>query len=327
MPLNPFDKSSRLLAKLDAPGFLGWLLGLPPESLVFRGWLDTRGVPFATHPDQTGDTVAHLKNPAENGMPWAIIIEFQTTPDPDMLSRLLGYMSGVLEKLRPDPEKKSRFEIGTAVVNLTGIGNASRNMSWLAAELVTQIKVKERNLERESADETLAGIESGRWSRCVLPWIPLMAGADNPDTVDRWKRLAESEPNSRLKAEYGAIAQQFAARVKRKELWQEKLKGWNVEESTVANEWVAIGEARGEARGVAVGEARGVALGEARGKVAGGLQIARENLIEVGTKRFGSEPSESQQTTLKAIADPAMLTQLLVRSLDVSSWEELLSSE
>ena len=97
-----------------------------------------------------------------------------------------------------------------------------------------------------------------------------------------------------------------------------------MEESTVANEWVAIGEARGEARGVAVGEARGVALGEARGKVAGGLQIARENLIEVGTKRFGSEPLESQQTTLKAIADPAMLTQLLVRSLDVASWEELL---
>jgi len=47
-------------------------------------------------------------------------------------------------------------------------------------------------------------------------------------------------------------------------------------------------------------------------------------LIEVGTKRFGSEPLESQQTTLKAIADPAMLTQLLVRSLDVASWEELL---
>jgi len=185
-------------------------------------------------------------------------------------------------------------------------------MQWLSAGFITHLQAKERNLERESADETLAGIESSRWSRCVLPWIPLMAGADNPDTVDRWKRLAESEPNSRLKAEYGAIAKQFAARVKRNELWNKKLEGWNVEESTVANEWIALGEARG------------VALGEARGKVVGGLQIARENVIEVGTKRFGREPSESQQMILKAITDMAMLTQLLVRSLDVDSWDELL---
>jgi hypothetical protein len=35
---NVFDKASRFAAKLDPPGFLSWLLGLPPDGFAFRGW-------------------------------------------------------------------------------------------------------------------------------------------------------------------------------------------------------------------------------------------------------------------------------------------------
>jgi len=190
-------------------------------------------------------------------------------------------------------------------------------MQWLSAGFITHLQAKERNLERESADETLAGIESSRWSRCVLPWIPLMAGADNPDTVDRWKRLAESEPNSRLKAEYGAIAKQFAARVKRNELWNKKLEGWNVEESTVANEWIALGEARG----VALGEARGVALGEAHGRLEGVRLLFRD----LGTERFGS-PTPSIESAIVAITDVNRLTKLVKQVSNAVSWDDLLAT-
>jgi hypothetical protein len=69
MAVNPFDKASRFAANLDAAGFLGWLLALPPQNYEFRGWLDTRGVAFPGHPDRTGDTVAHLTNPMEHGVP------------------------------------------------------------------------------------------------------------------------------------------------------------------------------------------------------------------------------------------------------------------
>ena len=38
MPGNHFDKAARYAAKLDPPGFLGWLLGLPPGELGFVGF-------------------------------------------------------------------------------------------------------------------------------------------------------------------------------------------------------------------------------------------------------------------------------------------------
>jgi hypothetical protein len=45
MPENDYDKANRYAANLDAPGFLSWLLGLPPERFAFRGWLNTRRLP------------------------------------------------------------------------------------------------------------------------------------------------------------------------------------------------------------------------------------------------------------------------------------------
>ena len=38
-PPNPFDQASRYTAKLDAPGFLHWLLPGLPATLAFRDWL------------------------------------------------------------------------------------------------------------------------------------------------------------------------------------------------------------------------------------------------------------------------------------------------
>lgn len=304
MPQNHYDKASRFAAKLDASEFFRWLLRLPREAFGFHRWLDTRGVPFPGDPDRTGDTVAHIENSSEHGVPWALAVEFQTQPDPDMFGRLLGYLSGLWLTLRPDPERGSRFHMGAAVVNLTGVGLATRDMRWPATGLTTHLGVVERNLERESASELLAGIESEHWSRCLLPWVPLLAGSDAPELVDRWKLLAEGEPNSRRRAEYGGLALVFADKADRKLLWQEKLEGWNMQESVVVNEWIAMGEKRGEARGR--------------------MELARTSVIHVGTKRFGRGPSEAQQATLDAITDITRLTELLDRALDVGSWEELL---
>jgi hypothetical protein len=58
--------------KLDPAGFLGWALGLAATEFEFRGWLDTRGVPFPGELDRTGDTVVHLADPATNLVPWAL---------------------------------------------------------------------------------------------------------------------------------------------------------------------------------------------------------------------------------------------------------------
>lgn len=307
MPQNVYDKASRFAARIDPPGFFGWLLGLRADAFTFRGWLDTRGVPFPGDPDRTGDTVARLDNPTEHGLPWAVAVEFQSRPDPEMFGRLMGYLSGLWAGVRPDDERGSRFHVAAAVVNLTGTGLTSREMTWPAAGLVTQLRVVERNLEREVAEDLLAAIESGGYSRCMLPWVPLLAGGDDPDLVDRWKALAAAEPDPRRRANYAVIARIFAEKAGRLDLWQAKLEGWAVEESSVVNEFIALGESRGEARG------RVLSL--------------RASVLRIGTKRFGRGPTDAQRVAIEAINDPDRLNRLEERALDVNSWEELLPQE
>lgn len=308
MPENHFDQASRFAAKLDPVEFVGWLLGLPMEAFTFRGWLDTRGLPFPGDTERVSDTVARLDDVSQHGVPWAVAIEFQSQPDPTMFGRLLGYLAELWLNCKPDEGRGSRFQLGAAVVNLSGNGSTSREMRWPAAGLATQLLVVERNLEREPAADLLAAIEAGR-SRCLLPWIPLMSGGGNADTIDRWKALAEAEADRRRKAEFAGLALVFADKAGCKEQWAEKLEGWNVEESTVVKEWIARGEARGEARGKEIGE----------------MQEAQANILRLGVKRFGVAP-EAIEASVKAIQDRARLHRILDRILDATGWDDLLAT-
>jgi hypothetical protein len=244
MPRNVFDQAGRFAAQLDPAGFVAWALRVPPDAVRFRGWLDTRGVPFPGDPDHTGDTVARLDDPA-GGQPWAVAVEFQIEPDPLMFGRLLGYLSGVRLARKPDPERGSRFHLGAAVLNLTGTGTASREMRWPAAGLVTHLGAAERNLAAESAGELLGAIETRTRPRGLLPWAPLMTGGDDPGIIDRWKAAAEAEPDDRRRSDYAGLALVFADAADRKPAWKLALKEWNMKRSSVVDEWKAEGETRG----------------------------------------------------------------------------------
>jgi hypothetical protein len=74
-----------------------------------------------------------------------------------------------------------------------------------------------------------------------------------------------------------------------------------VEESTVVNEWIATGEARGRA------------------------EASRALLLRLGTKKFGRGPSDAQRAAIDAMTEPAHLSRLADRVLDVTSWDELLA--
>src|SRR5947209_939105 len=80
---NVFDQAARYSVQSDPHGFLRWVVpGLDPR-LRFRGWLDTRTLPFPGTPDRTCDTVAALDDgDAEDGRSWAVVAEFQTEPEP-----------------------------------------------------------------------------------------------------------------------------------------------------------------------------------------------------------------------------------------------------
>ena len=69
MASNPFDQACRYLARLEPAPFLAWLLGIAPDRLKFRGWLDTRTVRFPGDPELTCDTIAHLEDRAANQQP------------------------------------------------------------------------------------------------------------------------------------------------------------------------------------------------------------------------------------------------------------------
>ena len=82
MAVNRFDQASRYAAKLDPPGLLRWLLRW--DAFTFRGWLDTRSLPFPGEEDRTCDTVACITDDAFADRPWAVPLEFQTRPDSSM---------------------------------------------------------------------------------------------------------------------------------------------------------------------------------------------------------------------------------------------------
>lgn len=247
MPRNDYDQASRYAVKLDPPGFLGGALGLPEPAFVFEGWLDTRGVPFPGDYDRTGDTVARLADPSTNLVPWAVALEFQAEPDPVMFGRLMVYLGHLWLAIKPDPERGSRFRLGAVVVNLTGTGYATRRMEWPAAGLETTIAVRERNMEDESADEVLTGVAAGRWSRGLLPWIPLMTGGGDTGIIDRWKALADGEPDARRRSEYAGLAQVLANAAGRAAIWKNALRDWNMRQSEVVMEWREEGRADGRA--------------------------------------------------------------------------------
>lgn len=302
MPANPFDKAARYLAKMDHAMFFAWATGLPvslpgrpSQNEVFRSqaggfafdrWLDTRAVPLPNEPDQIGDTVACVRNTAVEEPPWAVAIEFQIEPDALMFGRMLCYLGQLWLTLKPDDERGSRFNVAGIVVNLTGTGRASQNMRWPDAGFVTQFGIVERNLASENADDLLAGIEGGRWSRAVLPWLPLMIGGDKPDIIDRWKALADGEPNRRHKADYAVLAVTFAGAVKRKDIWEKALEGWNMIESEVANEWMAVGKAKGLAEG----------------KAEGRTEQAASAVVAVLEAKYGRVPAE-MEAKIRGTAD------------------------
>ncbi|MDY3560296.1 hypothetical protein R5W23_001525 [Gemmata sp. JC673] len=286
MPANPFDKAARYVTKMDPLAFLAWAFGVPTSEITFGGWLDTRAVPLPHEPDQIGDTVARARNFGTEEAPWAIAIEFQIEPDPMMFGRLMIYLGHLWQSLKPDPERGSRFNIGAVVVNLTGTGRASREMRWPGTPLVTHLGVVERNLVTERAATLLAGIEAGHWSRALLPWLPLMTGGDDAVIIDRWKVLAEGEPDRRARGTYGGLALVFAAAAGRREVWEKALEGWNVIESPVVNEWIALGKAKGVAEGRAEGRAEQAVL----------------MLLNVLAAKFGSTPAEVE-AAVRSCAD------------------------
>jgi hypothetical protein len=293
---NPYDKGSRYAARLDPPGFWAWLLRGSPR-VRFHSWLDTRTLPFPGEPDLTCDTVACLRDETAPDVWWAVPLEFLIRPDGTMFGRLLEYLGRLWREQRPVEAPTLRFHVAAAVVNLTGVGQTSRDMH-LGTTLRTCLQVCERNLAAEDAGVTLADIAVGRVARCLLPFIPLMHGGCQVAMIEQWKQLALAEPDARRRGDYGGLALVFAEAAGCREAWRQGLKGWNMEQSMQVLEWISEGETKGE------------------------LRNQRENLRLLLEHRFGPLPPAVLQR-LEAATELERLRAAFRQALDLQRLEDL----
>jgi hypothetical protein len=167
-----------------------------------------------------------------------------------MFGRMLAYLGFLWREKRPTDQRGERFSVGAVVVNLTGRGRSSRDMTLRRTGIRTGLWVAERDLAAYAAAEVLDGIAAGRVARSVLVWIPLMTGGGEVAIIARWLELAGAEPDGRRRSEYGGLALVFAEAAGCQDAWRQALRGWNVRESQVVNEWINEGKAEGKAEDV-----------------------------------------------------------------------------
>ena len=136
-------------------------------------------------------------------------------------------------------------------MNLTKAGNSDRAYEWPEAQQRTITGKSDRNLCEYDAAAVLAGIEQGRISRVILPWIVLMNGGGEDVIMARWLSVAAAEPDEQRRGDHGGLALVFAELTPHAAAWKQALKGWNVIQSPQILEWQAQARAELKAQAAA----------------------------------------------------------------------------
>lgn len=197
---DDYDEAARRLLRRHFKALLPWLLGLSGKQCRVVRLLD----PQLDDPGQSGrvsDSVAWVVDKSRHGEPWAIVVEFQSRPDPDILGRSLEYEGSSFRFFRPSEEKGDRFHVGTVLVHLTGTVKGLRTMAWPEAGIQTGIEGPEWHLEAKDANEFLDGIEAGTIPAAVLVWIPLMNHGGEDGIIERAMRIADGITDRLVRAD------------------------------------------------------------------------------------------------------------------------------
>src|SRR5262249_29249839 len=154
-------------------------------SLRFQGWLDTRTLPFPGITDRTSDTVAELIGALPEALRWALVTEFQTEPDAEILDRLLDYLARLRLALRYGPLPHPQYQVLGAFVSLAGAPQPDALTMALPGLSVPSLRlqVATRTLRGEDARMSLEQIASGSTWRGLLCWISLMRGGSEPGII------------------------------------------------------------------------------------------------------------------------------------------------
>jgi hypothetical protein len=297
--VNDYDQAARYAARrVDEFGFLRWVLGTAViDAWEWKGWLDTQAVPFPGEPDRRCDTVAAFERKDGTAPPVAAIIEFMSEPRSDFPERLADYCLVVRRAvLYAAGTPTVRYRVVGIVLNLTG---ATQPDFWEMAPsdfggLGLQFRFGVRTLREQNAEKTLAAIERSEFALCVLAWIPLMDGADRPEVVAQWRRLAGLIGRPERRAEFAGLALIFAELAGCRPVWEKGLEDFNVLQSQIMQEVRAKGRAEGEAR------------------------ASRSALVRYLRKRYPDVPADLI-ALVEAQTDPELLARWFDAALDAVS--------
>ena len=232
--MNDFDQTCRYLVKLDSIGFYRWLFG-ESVPLLFREWYDARTLPRPGTTDRTGDLVALLAPSGAIDATAAIITEFQTENDMEILERLHEEIARYRREFRT-----RKLDVFGAVINLTGPPQDRELLMELPGKATVGLRlgVELRTMRDEPAATTLTAIADGTVSLCMLSWIPLMRGSGDPNIIQQWRQLADREADLNRRTDLGILARNWLRLLSDdvRQAWQEMLKEFNVTKSPFLEE-------------------------------------------------------------------------------------------
>jgi hypothetical protein len=286
-----YDQAARYLLLRAGALLFWWLLRLTPAQVRFERWLPTQ-LTLPGVPQRLCDAVAELADLERGGRPFAALLEVQTQPDATMPGRLMLAGGLVWLTAKPTTLPGDRYELLGLVINLTGVGDATRRCVLGTAEWT--LRPVELNLETLDAGAVLEEIAGGSAPRELLAFIPLMQRGDEEGIIRRWRELVGAETDLRRRGDY-SLALVFAERVNRGTVWQNALEGFSMIESPLIAELLAQAEAKAEARAQ--------------------VKTLVETLLRALRKRFGELPEE-MTASLSACGDSDQLGRWLDAALD-----------
>jgi hypothetical protein len=219
--------TARRAAKREPVGFFRRVLPRVAPELAFASWLDARTAPAPPEGELTCDALAQFAAPDRPEEPWILVAEFQTEPRNDDLERLLEYTLRFRRERRLASDPQLKYMVGGVLLNLTGPAQPDVLAMPLPGmpEFGLSCRMVRLALREEDAAATLARPASGELSRCVLPWVALMRGGGEAAIIEEWKRLADLEPDQRIRLEYPADALIFAELPGVWAQWKQALEG------------------------------------------------------------------------------------------------------
>jgi hypothetical protein len=245
--MSDFDHAAAFAAQADPAVVVGRLLAATGVRLRYRDWFITRAIPLPGGPRRTPDLVAILDDPDKPARAALLILEIQSSHDPEKLDTTLVEVAVFRAYARHGENREHKYRVFCGLVYLKGeCPEAVLDMD-LAGGFGTRNRPLLWEVEKDDADAALAAVAEGKESWGLLFWIALMTGAAKEATIARWRELV-SDPvrvaSPWMRQNLVTVVLFFADLAGRFLVWERLLEGMEMIESQFGNRLRALGEVR-----------------------------------------------------------------------------------